>query len=421
MNTSGVGYRRTVIATWALAITMAWTTAPVVAATSVEVVKSDQDLQEVLIQAERAVTATKTDTPLLEIPQSITVVTAQQMIDQGSLTLLSALQYTAGVYNVGDDSRGDFDYLRGFWAVNYLDGLKREFGFVYLPRSEVYALSRADVLAGPSAVLYGAGSSGGLVNMQSKRPEFKYGGEATASYGTYDRKQIQLDVTGPLSDTFAGRLTGVYRKSDMLLQYQPDDRKLVQGSLTWRPDDKTNVTLIGFWQHDDTGPVAYMPLAATLYAPPGLRMDRTTLLGEPDFNHGPKEDKWLTLLINYNFSDAVKFRSATRTEKDHTSYGEIYGVYYNNPLDPFLDPENTIVPRSLFALDADYSSLSSDNSFEFNFKTGGFTTKPWRALTIRISSNCPARLSKTPHRSTSISPFMERRMSQSLRRRSDKS
>ena len=375
MNTSGVGYRRTVIATWALAITLAWTTAPVVAATSVEVVKSDQDLQEVLIQAERAVTATKTDTPLLEIPQSITVVTAQQMIDQGSLTLLSGLQYTAGVYNVGDDSRGDFDYLRGFWAVNYLDGLKREFGFVYLPRSEIYALSRADVLAGPSAVLYGAGSSGGLVNMQSKRPEFKYGGEATASYGTYDRKQIQLDVTGPLSDTFAGRLTGVYRKSDMLLQYQPDDRKLVQGSLTWRPDDKTNVTLIGFWQHDDTGPVAYMPLAATLYAPPGLRMDRTTLLGEPDFNHGPKEDKWLTLLINYNFSDAVKFRSATRTEKDHTRYGEIYGVYYNNPLDPFLDPENTIVPRSLFALDADYSSLSSDNNFEFDFKTGAFTHK----------------------------------------------
>ena len=215
--------------------------------------------------------------------------------------MLSALQYTAGVSNAGDDTRGDFDYLRGFWAVNYLDGLKREFGFVYLPRSEVFALERADVLAGPSAVLYGAGSSGGLVNMQSKRPDFKFGGEATASYGTYDRKQIQLDVTGPLGDTFAGRLTGVYRKSDMLLQYQPDDRKLVQGSVTWRPDDKTNVTLIGFWQHDDTGPVAYMPLAATLYAPPGLRMDRTTMLGEPDFNHGPKDDKWLTLLINYEF------------------------------------------------------------------------------------------------------------------------
>ena len=261
------------------------------------------------------------------------------------------MEYTAGVTNAGDDTRGDFDYIRGFWAVNYLDGLKREFGFVYLPRSEVYALERADVLAGPSAVLYGAGSSGGLVNMQSKRPEFKFAGEATASYGTFNRAQMQLDVNAPINDQFAVRLTGLYRNSDMLLHYQPDDRELVQLSGTWRPSDKTNVTLIGFWQHDNTGPVAYMPLAATLYAPPGRRMDRRTLLGEPDFNHGPKDDKWLTLLFDHEFSDVVKFRSATRTEKDHTEYGEIYGVYWGNPTDPFLDADDSVVPRALVRIE----------------------------------------------------------------------
>src|SRR5580765_1629211 len=220
-TSSAVGYPKAAIATWVLAIAVSSAATQVAQAQATNTSKSNDEVSEIIIQAERAVTATKTDTPLLEIPQSITVVTAQQIIDQGAQNLLSALQYTAGVSNAGDDTRGDFDYLRGFWAVNYLDGLKREFGFVYLPRSEVYALERADVLAGPSAVLYGAGSSGGLVNMQCRRPVFKYGCEVTASYGTYIRAQFQLDVTGPLSDTFAARLTAVYRNSDMLMHFQP--------------------------------------------------------------------------------------------------------------------------------------------------------------------------------------------------------
>lgn len=340
------------------------------AAAAADAAKGDQDLQEVIIQADRAVTATKTDTPLIEIPQSISVVTSQQIADQGALNLRTALQYTAGVTNAGDDTRGDFDYTRGFWAVNYLDGLKREFGFVYLPRAEVYSLERADVLLGPSAVLYGAGSSGGLVNMQSKRPQFHFGGEVTANVGTFDRKQLQFDVTSPVSDTLAVRLTALYRDAGMLLHYQPDDRRMVQASVTWRPDASTHVTLIGYWQHDLTGPTAYMPLAATLYAPPGLRMDRRTLLGEPSFNHGPKDDKWLTLLVDHDFSDTLKLRSSTRLQGDHTIYGEIYGVYWANPTDPFLDVAKTTVPRALFGLDARYSSLDTDNSLEINFKTG---------------------------------------------------
>lgn len=372
---SVVNIRKAAVTACTCAIAAAASLAQATEASTSDGSKADQDLQEVVIQADRAVTATKTDTPLIEIPQSITVVTSQQIRDQGALVLRTALQYTAGVTNNGDDTRGDFDYTRGFWAVNYLDGLKREFGFVYLPRTEVYALERADVLLGPSAVLYGAGSSGGLVNMQSKRPQFKSSAEVTANYGTFDRKQLQFDLTTPLSDTVAVRLTALYRNSDMLLNYQPDDRKLVQASVTWRPDDRTNLTLIGNWQQDVTGPTAYMPLAATLYAPPGRRMDRSTLLGEPDFNHGPKEDKWLTLLLNHDFSESVKFRSATRIQADHTLYREIYGVYWANPLDPFLDVGKNVIPRALFALDAQYNSFDSDNSLEINFRTGALSHK----------------------------------------------
>lgn len=352
----------------------------VLAAAAADSGSTNPDSTDEVVVYAHAVTATKTDTPLIQIPQSITVVTPQEIQDQGALTMQSALQYTAGVTNEGDDTRGDFNVIRGFSAVNYLDGLKREFGFVYLPRNEIYSLDRIDVLLGPAAVLYGAGSSGGLVNMESKRPQFQFGGEVTASYGSFDRKQIQFDVTGPLSDTFAARLVGLYRDAGMLVHYMPDNRKLVQPSLTWKPDDDTSVTLIGLWQHDYTGPSAYDPLAATLDAPPGRRMDPRTELGEPDFDKGPKDDKSLTLLADHQFATWIKFHSATRVEGDHTTYGQIYGVYYagSSILDPFvpgLGDGQSYVPRSLFAYDAHYRSVDSDNSVQLDFNTGRVTQR----------------------------------------------
>lgn len=334
--------------------------------------------EDVVVYATHAVTATKTDTPLVQIPQSITVVTTEQIKDQGALSMQSALEYTAGVTNAGDDTRGDFNTIRSFLAVNYLDGLKREFGFVYLPRNELYTLNRIDVLLGPAAVLYGAGSSGGLVNMESKRPQFQFGGEMTASYGTFDRKQAQFDFTGPVSDTLAVRLVGLYRDSDMLVRYLPDDRRIVQPSITWKPNDQTSVTLIGLYQRDYTGPSAYDPLAATLYAPAGKRMNRRTELGEPDFDKGPKEDKSGTLLIDHQFAQNIKFHSASRVEGDHTTYGQIYGVYYAGPsiLQPFvpdLGDGQSYVPRSLFAYDVKYRTFDTDNSLQVDLKTGPLT------------------------------------------------
>ncbi|MFM2289824.1 MAG: hypothetical protein RL684_2967, partial [Pseudomonadota bacterium] len=329
------------------------------------------DLDEIVVTAQ-AVTATKTDTPLIEIPQSISIVSSQQVSNQGATTLLGALKYTAGLANLADDTRGDFNQTRGFWAVNYLDGLKREFGFVYLPRAEIYGLQRVEVLLGPSANLYGAGSSGGLVNMISKRPNFTTGGEVSASYGTYDRKQVQFDYNDAISSTVAVRVVGLYRDADMLLQYQPDDRRVLQPSITWKPSDNTDLTAIALYQDDKTGPVAYMPLAATLNAPPGLRMDRSTMLGEPDYNHGTKKDKWLTVLFNHRFNEWLKFHSAERIETDDTAYHEIYGYYWQGatPNDPFLDAGRSVVPRALFALDAHYKSFDADNNLEFNFNTG---------------------------------------------------
>ena len=243
--------------------------------------------EEILVTATRAVTATKTDTPILRIPQSINIVTAEQIEDRGARSIIEALNYTAGVSNGGDDSRGDFNNIRGFESVLYVDGLKRNYGFVYLPRADVNALERIEVLVGPASVLYGAGSAGGLTNMQSKRPQFEFGGSASVSYGTYDRKEAVVDVTGPLSDTLAVRLVGLARDSDSRIDFVPNDRVLVQPAITWRPSDSTEITAIGLYQRDKNG-------RTTTSCRSSPRFSRLRdagcpirgLLGEPSINDG---------------------------------------------------------------------------------------------------------------------------------------
>lgn len=333
--------------------------------------------EEIVVTATRAVTATKTDTPILHVPQSITIVTAQQLEDRGAQNIRDALLYAAGVTNSGDDSRGDFNSVRGFESVLYLDGLKRNFGFVYLPRPDINTLDRVELLLGPASVLYGSGSSGGLTNMQSKRPKFEFGGSASVNYGTYNRKEAAIDITGPLSETLAARIVGVVRDSDVRLNYISDDRIIVQPSLTWKPGQNTEVTLIGLYQKDEAGPNGnFAPLAGTLLAPPGREVKASTLLGEPSVNgKNKKEDGSVTLLVNHQFSDAIHFHSASRYNKAKTWYGEIYPAFVGDVLNPFIDTNRTTVARNIFAIDVRYRSLNSDNNLGFNFNTGPLSHK----------------------------------------------
>src|SRR5262249_46284092 len=122
--------------------------------------------------ARQSATATKTDTPILETPQSISIVTKDQVAAQGVQSLNDALSYTPGVTTSSFGANTFFDYfkLRGFDAPRYLDGLRlpADVTTFAVPRVETYGLERIEVLKGPSSGLYGQTDPGGLVNMVSK-------------------------------------------------------------------------------------------------------------------------------------------------------------------------------------------------------------------------------------------------------------
>jgi iron complex outermembrane recepter protein len=152
--------------------------------------------------ANQSGTGTKTDTPLRETPQSITVVTADRITDQGALTVQESLRYVPGVFAdaYGPDSRGDYPRVRGQDPNIYLDGTRVVNTFQFNEwRPDPYTLERIEVLRGPSSVLYGDTSTAGLLNLISKRPQPEAFNEIGVQYGSFNRKQLQMDSTGKLT------------------------------------------------------------------------------------------------------------------------------------------------------------------------------------------------------------------------------
>lgn len=237
-------------------------------------------------RARRATSATKTDTPLAETPQSVTVITRDQMTEQGMGTLQDVLTYAAGVRSdaYGLDSRSDGMNVRGGTPDVYLDGLRDKFGYyTSTTRPDPYTLERIEVLRGPAGMLFGAGSVAGVVNLVTKRPQFDTQREVGLQLGSFRRRQAQFDLTGPISEQWAYRLVGLARKAGTQVDHVPDDRALLMPSLTWRPSAATHFTVSGLWQQDKSGNTAqFFPWAGSLLpAVPG-RLPSHRFIGEPD-------------------------------------------------------------------------------------------------------------------------------------------
>lgn len=331
-------------------------------------------LQEVVVTGERATTATKTDTPLIRTPQAISVIDQTLIADRGALTVQETLRYSAGATAeaYGLDTRGDGPTLRGFNSAQYLDGLNKVLGFNLVPRTEVYTLERVEVLRGPSSMLYGQGSTGGVVNYISKRPTFERGGEIAAQVGSFDRYQAMLDYQTPLNaeGTVAGRLVAVVRDAGMQTEHVDDDRVVVMPSISWRPQDDTTITLLGVYQDDSTASSQqFLPYVATLQDRfPRLPVDR--FLGEPDYDRLDTRQWGLTLLASHRFNDWIEANANVRYVESSTEFREIYPDVYTNAENPFIDPANQVLNRFAYAIDSDSEILTADINATARFTTG---------------------------------------------------
>jgi len=332
-------------------------------------------LEGVDVQGEIVRTAAgKTEASVIDTPQAISVVTNAQFLERGAQNLQETLRYAAGVVAeaYGNDGRNDDSFVRGVEAPIYLDGLRQTFGY-YSPRTDIHMLEQVEVLKGPGSSLYGAGTISGLINQTSKRPQFMRSGEVSVAYGTHDRFEATADVTGPLDAgaTVAGRLVALFRDSGTQTDYVQDDRLLLAPSLTWKPGDRTTLTLLGRYQKDEGGTIStFVPIAASYLAAPGRRLPTSRFLSEPDWEKYDTETLALSVLAEHRLNEVFTLRSNSRYLDAKVDYQSIYPDSYSNPVQPFIDPDRRVLNRYIWAIYPDIESFTTDNHVQAGFATG---------------------------------------------------
>ncbi len=320
-------------------------------------------------------TGTKTDTPLQEVPQSVSVVGAEQIREQGSQTLEQSVRYSAGVYAspFGFDGRGDYPVVRGSLATQFLDGMKRSFYFYDFAKPDPYALERIEILRGPASMLYGQHTTGGLINLISKRPQRVPYREIGFEYGSFGETQLQTDMTGPLTadGKWLYRLVAVGRESGTQVNFTNDDRKLLAPSITWLPNDKTSFTVLGDWQEDDASPntLQFLPREGSLVPGPNGRISRSLNPGNPDFDDYLPERKSIATLFDHEITDWLSVHSSMRytdfSIDTRGMYPSIFGV-----ADPYIDPQRRNVFREVYTSDLVGEIFTTDNRAVLSVNTG---------------------------------------------------
>ncbi|GHD54264.1 ferrisiderophore receptor [Marinobacter persicus] len=321
--------------------------------------------------ANSSASGTKTNTPIDEIPQSISVVTRDQMRDQGANSIQEALRYTTGVgaEQYGFDSRGDWQSVRGGTPVIFLDGLQKTFGSYNNARTDPYLLERVEVIRGPSSVLYGQGNVGGLINLATKRPQAEQANELRLEVGNHSRKQAALDSTGKLNDdgSLLYRFIALGRDSDTQVKQVEDNRAVIAPAITWRPSEHTEWTLQGLHQKDRTGTTAqFLPIEGTLKpSPNGLPQIPTDLfISEPDFDRYNTEQTAVTSLLRHQLNDVWTLRQNLRYSESEVDYQSIYSEF-----PPTLQP-NGDISRVAYARKSNLDTFTVDHQAEALFATG---------------------------------------------------
>jgi iron complex outermembrane receptor protein len=335
--------------------------------------------------ATRSATGSKTDTPIVEIPRTVNVVTQDQITEQQPQSVRQALGYTPGVQSqTGASSILDTISVRGFTAPIFLDGLllANDNGISFARmRLEPYGLERLEVLKGPASGLFGYAPPGGLINAVSKRPQDTPQGEAFVQFGNKDHREAGFDITGPLdpSEALTYRLVGLVRDSDFDFDFADKQRYYIAPSFTIRPDKDTSLTILGSAQRDSGfGPFQFVPLSLTKSSAPFGRISRNTYLGEPDVDDY-RQDQWAAgYEFAHRFNNVFQFRQNLRYSRSdqYISAMRAAGMYdpdAKNGTNGPLPPSDELVARSANGVVANVEGLTLDNQLQADFGTGPLT------------------------------------------------
>ena len=328
--------------------------------------------ETVVVTSQMQSGATKLETPDIETPQSVSIVTRQQYEEQGATSVRQAVGYTPGVYanQIGASNRFDYIVLRGFSDGSldniYLDGLKM-MGDTNSHSSLVvdpWFLDSIEVVRGPASVLYGRSSPGGIVALNSRKPSFDPGGEIKVFAGNNNQRGAAFDVTGPVDDNdrVAVRLTGMTRYADSQFDPLKEERYALMPSLTWRITDSTRLDLMAYLHRDpEGGSHSGLPYEGTVVPHAGQKISNTFYEGEDDYDKYDRRENMVGYNFEHAFDSGWSVRQKLRYLHTKVNLNQVYAAGWLN---------DTELNRGYSGSDEKMNAITLDNQLDGSVETG---------------------------------------------------
>ncbi|KXF76391.1 ferrichrome-iron receptor [Paramesorhizobium deserti] len=329
---------------------------------------------------ENTATGSKTDTPIEQIPQAVSVVGREEMDDLGAQKVDEALRYTAGVFAqpFGPDFDTNWLYIRGFDATQsgtYLDGLQNfSYGFGgFLIDS--FGLERIEVLKGPASALYGGANPGGMVNYISKRPTGERLRYVEAGINSFGNGYMGFDIGDKASDVVDYRINGIIAGGDGYTDFEKDFRGVISPSISWSPDAATKLTVLANYTHLDGthNGGAFLPYFGTVVDAPFGKISRKRNFTEPSIDSYDREQASIGYELEHTFENDWTVRQNLRYGFAHVKEHSLYAYGYEDGawgglMEPL--PGSSDLHRINFRHDTTVNTFLVDNQLQGKVTTG---------------------------------------------------
>jgi len=343
-------------------------------------------------KADRIVTATRTDTPLVNVPQSVTVVTSDTIRDLAATSIGDAIRYVPGVTTAQGEGNRETIVFRGnaSTADFFVDGLRDDIQTY----RDIYNIERLEVLRGPNAMIFGRGGVGGVINRVTKQADWEQRLAGRLEIGNYDVYRGSIDLGTPLSDSAAIRLNAVYEDSGSFRRFWFNERWGVNPTLAFRLGEDTLAQLS--YEHfedertSDRGVPAAGPVPAVGSAPIGpLRGVRRTFFGDPDNSTNFTNTDAVQLAIEHRFGEGLTLRHRTRYADHVKFYRNVFANALRNTA------AGTVLDLSGYQVLTTRENLISQTDLNAEFSTGsvrhtllaGFEYNSQKTDNLRLSTD----------------------------------
>lgn len=262
--------------------------------------------------------AVKTDTPLIDLPQSLTVITPELIKDQNIRSVSEAVRYTPGVSVAQGEGNRDQIVIRGSSSTGdlFVDGVRDDVQYY----RDMYNIERIDILKGPNAMVFGRGGSGGLVNRATKQADWSNHHEADVQFGSFDQYRLVGDFDQALNDSVAIRLTSLWDSSGSFRDGVDTRRWAINPTMTWKASDQTKITL--GYEHFFDFRTADRGISSLAGRPVNTGINK--FFGDPDRSYSQAEVDAYSLVVDHDFGDGVTIRNRTRYASYDKSYQNIF-------------------------------------------------------------------------------------------------